>query len=88
MTKEKEKSKTEKLKAAYKTALDAAEEKFETGKDIYVTVLENPNDDYGPIIFETYLKNSSKESVEYFCKNVSEKYGKCKIAKVTFVDNN
>ena len=44
--------------------------------------------DYGPIIFETYLKNSSRENVKYFCKNVSERYGKYKIAKVTFVDNN
>lgn len=79
---------TEKERLKDDRTLEAAKEKFETGKDIYVTVLENPNDDYGPIIFETYLKNSSRESVEYFCKNVGEKYGKYKIAKVTFLDNN
>lgn len=70
------------------TQNETAKEKFETGKDIYVTVLENPNDEDGSIIFETYLKHSSRENVKYFCKNVSERYGKYKIAKVTFVDNN
>jgi len=44
--------------------------------------------DYGPIIFETYLKHSSKENMVNCCKRWGEKYGKYKIAKVTFVDNN
>ena len=74
--------------AATATQNETAKEKFETGKDIYVTVFENPNDKDGSIIFETYLKHSSKENMVNCCKRWGEKYGKYKIAKVTIVDNN
>lgn len=67
-------------------------------KDIYVVVAENdqplkmPNtdpmyfDDGGPIVFEQYTNKADLESIKKRAAQMSLKYGKCRIAKLEFVD--
>ena len=66
--------------------------------DIYVVVAENdqphkmPNidepffDDGGPLIFEQYTKYADLESIKKRAEQLTPRYGKCRIAKLKFVD--
>lgn len=66
--------------------------------EIYVVVADNdqlhkvPNgyepyyDDRGPVVFEAYVNKSSMEDMEAFIARLGGKYGKCRIAKLNFVE--
>ena len=64
--------------------------------DIYVVVAENDKthiingkeffDDCGPLVFEQYTKTSDFESIQNRARSLSRWYGKCRIAKLVFVD--
>jgi len=68
-------------------------------KPIYVVVAENdqphkiPNseapffDESGPIVFEQYTRLADFESIKSRAKQLSGKYGKCRIAKLEFIEN-
>ncbi|RLC19396.1 MAG: hypothetical protein DRH93_15590 [Deltaproteobacteria bacterium] len=63
--------------------------------DYYVVVAANDlpvsmsgrtyHDDGGEIVFEQYLKSADLESIKIRAKLMSLKYGKCRIAKLTFI---
>lgn len=65
-------------------------------EDIYVVVAENnlPHetfghswvDDGGELVFEQYTKDASLENAKKMVDIVSNKYGKCRIAKLQFID--
>lgn len=67
-------------------------------KEIYVVVAENdqyhimPNrkepffDDGGPLVFEQYTRTADFESIKKRAALMQQKYGKCRIAKLQFVD--
>ncbi len=67
-------------------------------KDIYVVVAENdqphkmPNtekeffDDGGPLVFEQYVRTADLESIKKRAEELTKRYGKCRIAKLEFVD--
>jgi len=67
-------------------------------KEIYVVVADNdqphkmPNsdkpyyDNNGPIVFETYVNKASIKDAKVFSANLNGRYGKCRIAKLKFVD--
>lgn len=64
--------------------------------DIYVVVAENDQelgiagkpfkDDGGPLIFEQYTRNADLESIKKRAKQIQERFGKCRIAKLQFID--
>lgn len=66
--------------------------------DIYVVVAENDQpyrmpgrdepffDDGGPLIFEQYTETADLENIKKRAEQLSAKYGKCRIAKLEFVD--
>lgn len=67
-------------------------------KDIFVIVAENDQphkmigrdnplyDDNGPIVFEQYTNASDLETVKKRAKQLEGRYGKCRIAKLEFID--
>ena len=67
-------------------------------KDIYVVVAENnqphkmPNtkkeffDDGGPLVFEQYVRTADLESIKKRAQKLTERYGKCRIAKLEFIN--
>ena len=67
-------------------------------KDIYVVVADNdqyhkmPNtdepfyDNKGPLVFEAYVNKSSMEDMKAFIARLGGKYGKCRIAKLNFIE--
>jgi len=67
-------------------------------KDIYVVVADNDqkhkygldghfySDIGGQIVFEQYVKNADLESVKKRARQLSKNYGKCRIAKLTFLE--
>jgi hypothetical protein len=56
--------------------------------DIYVVVSENnlSGDGQGEIVFEQYVSTASLENAKIFASRVEPNYGKCRIAKLVFVD--
>ncbi len=64
--------------------------------EIYVVVVENDQthkiggkdffDDMGPLVFEQYTRTADLESIKKRANQLSEKYGKCRIAKLQFID--
>ena len=66
--------------------------------DIYVIVADNdkwhkmPNredpffDDGGPLVFEQYINSADLESIKARIIQLGGKYGKCRIARLEFVD--
>lgn len=65
--------------------------------DLFVLVFENDQpfkhidgsewrDDNGPVIMETYTKNATKEKLKEVKNRFGNKYGKCRIAKLVFID--
>jgi len=66
--------------------------------DIYVVVAENDKphkmpgrdelfyDDGGPLIFEQYTKTADLENIKKRKEQLEASYGKCRIAKLEFVD--
>ena len=66
--------------------------------DIYVVVAENDQphkipgrdepffDDGGPLIFEQYTRTADLESIKKRAEQLTASYGKCRIAKLEFVD--
>lgn len=72
-----------------------AEKKTEQG-EIYVVVAENDQkhifagkewrDDKGPIVFEQYVNDASIESVKRKIATLRGRYGKCRIARLEYVD--
>jgi hypothetical protein len=66
--------------------------------DIYVIVADNdqphrmPNreepfyDDGGPLVFEQYTKTADLENIKRRIAQLAGKYGKCRIARLDFVD--
>ena len=65
--------------------------------DYYVVVAENDKtvtfpsgreffDDGGPLIFEQYTRSADLESIKKRADVMSQKYGKCRIAKLVFID--
>ena len=67
-------------------------------RDIYVVVAENDQpirisadwvdqiDDKGPLVFETYINQATKENAAKQILQLNGKYGKCRIARLHFVD--
>ena len=56
---------------------------------IYVVVAENDqsdHDDGGPIVFEQYTKDADIESIKKRANGLQRRYGKCRIARLDFVD--
>ena len=64
--------------------------------DIYVIVVTNDQkhmiagkefyDDLGPLVFEQYTKTADLESIKNRIKFLDGTYGKCRIAKLEFID--
>lgn len=65
-------------------------------EDIYVVVAENDQpskfggvehfDDGGPLVFEQYTRTADLESIKARAKAMEVRHGKCRIAKLVFVD--
>ncbi len=65
-------------------------------REIYVVVADNDQkhmiggkeyfDDGGPLVFEQYTKTADIESIKKRAAQMQAKYGKCRIAKLQFVD--
>ena len=65
-------------------------------EDIYVVVAENDQgvkigenehfDDGGPLIFEQYTRGADLKSIKKRKEQLECKYGKCRIAKLSFID--
>ena len=65
-------------------------------KDIYVVVAENDQeiiiagkkiiDEYGQLVFEQYTKFADLESIKKRAESLSKIYGKCRIAKLQFIE--
>lgn len=65
-------------------------------KDIYVVVAENDKphmihgdeflDDGGPLVFEQYTRDADLESIKKRKEQLSLKFGKCRIAKLQFIE--
>jgi hypothetical protein len=67
-------------------------------QEIYVVVAENdkphkmPNreepyfDDGGPLIFEQYVRTADLKNIKKRRDQMSQRYGKCRIAKLQFID--
>ena len=68
-------------------------------QDIYVVVAENDKpinlsngkkafiDTGGPLIFEQYIKTADLENIKKRRDQLSLRYGKCRIAKLVFLDS-
>ena len=68
-------------------------------QNIYVVVAENDRpislptcdepfvDDQGPLIFEQYVRFADLENVKKKKDKLSLRYGKCRIAKLVFIDS-
>ena len=66
--------------------------------DIYVVVAENDQpqgitgtdkyfiDDDGPLVFEQYTRQADLESVKERAERLQKLYGKCRIARLVFLD--
>jgi len=57
--------------------------------EIYVVVTENNKpyyDDEGPMVFEQYVRNADLERAKKFAKKMEPDYGKCRVARLVFVD--
>lgn len=66
----------------------------------YVVVADNdqyhkmPNtespyyDNKGPLVFETYVYDASIENAKKFIAGLGGRYGKCRIAKLNFIEIN
>jgi len=65
--------------------------------DLFVLVFENDQpfkhidgsewrDENGPIIMETYTKFATKDGVDDLKNRFGNRYGKCRIAKLVFMD--
>lgn len=64
--------------------------------DIYVVVAENDQmhkiggneffDDKGPLVFEQYTRTADIESIKKRAEQLRAKYGKCRIAKLQFLE--
>lgn len=66
--------------------------------DIYVVVADNDQlitlpsgtivepDEFGPIVFEQYTNSASLENIKKRAEQLSQQYGKCRIAKLEFID--
>ena len=64
--------------------------------DIYVIVADNDQpigfrdrvfiDDMGPLVFEQYTRTADLESIRLRAKQMSLKYGRCRIARLEFVE--
>ena len=66
---------------------------------IYVVVAENDKpvfvsknkprfiDHDGPLVFEQYTKSAGLESIRKRAKQLESKYGKCRIAKLVFIED-
>ncbi len=64
--------------------------------DIHVVVAENDRpvrisgkefiDDGGPLVFEQYTRTADLESIKKRKKQMERRYGKCRIAKLVFID--
>jgi len=71
---------------------------MDINKDIYVVVAENDQplktttrgreffDDGGPLVFEQYVRTADLESIKKRAQQLSMKYGKCRIAKLQFIN--
>lgn len=67
-------------------------------EDIYVVVADNdqfhkmPNtekpyyDNKGPLVFETYVYDASMKNAATFITGLRGRYGKCRIAKLDFIE--
>ena len=65
-------------------------------KDIFVVVAENDQkhficgkeyfDDGGPLVFEQYTRTADLASIKKRAAQMQPRYGKCRIAKLQFVD--
>jgi len=66
-------------------------------EDIYVMVAENDQplsigkgkmfvDDGGPIVHEQYTRSASLDQIKKRIAQLGGKYGKCRIAKLQFID--
>lgn len=76
-------------------AIESVENKSESnGKNIYVVVCERDMPDTGKykdqiteaIVMETTMSGSSIESATLKIKSLQGRYGKCRIAKLVFID--
>ena len=64
--------------------------------EIYVVVAENDQthkiggkdffDDMGPLVFEQYTRTADLKSIKKRANQLSKKYGKCRIAKLQFIE--
>ena len=65
--------------------------------DIYVIVADNDqqferkdgshwHDDGGPLVFEQYTSSADYESTKRRADRMAKKYGRCRIAKLTFIE--
>ncbi len=62
--------------------------------EIYVVVAENDQamglikykDESGELVFEQYTKDATLENAKQFIKRLDGNYGKCRIAKLEFIE--
>lgn len=57
-------------------------------RPISLTNLDEPHvDDGGPLIFEQYVRTADLENIKKRRDQLSLRYGKCRIAKLVFIDS-
>jgi hypothetical protein len=54
--------------------------------DIYVVVCDNDSDPRGRIVVEEYVADATLENAQKRCRNFEKKFGKCRIAKLQFIE--
>lgn len=80
--------------------MNANLEIYNLANDMYVVIAENDQthkyedgmtfkDEKGPVIMEQYVRESSLEEASQFARELESdgNYGKCRIAKLVFIDN-
>jgi hypothetical protein len=55
--------------------------------EIYVVVCDNDSDPRGRIVVEEYVADATIENAQKRCRNFEKKFGKCRIAKLQFIDD-
>ena len=54
--------------------------------EIYVIVCDNDSDPRGRIVVEEYVADATLENAQKRCLNFEKKFGKCRIAKLQFIE--
>lgn len=57
-------------------------------EDMYIVVTDNDGCDGGPMAIETYIDKASMKNAKAIIDRLGGRYGKCRIAKLNFIEIN